>query len=161
MARPLSAGILSSADKPIVVIHSEKGASSIVLEAHHTLIRRFFDEVVTRGDLAAAHEILATDFVFDGPLVGVHGPVNFVQSTGILRNALAARFTIEVVIADGDRAACLSTMYGTHQGEYRGMPASGRQIALPRIDAFSIAGGKIREVRTTLDSQMLIDQLSG
>ena len=115
--------------------------------------------MITRGDLAAAHEILTTDFIFDGP-AGVHGPVNFVQFTGILRNALAARFTVEVVIDDGDRAACLSTMYGTHQGEYRGMPASGGQIALPRIDTFSIAEGKIREVRMILDSQALIDQLS-
>ena len=115
---------------------------------------------MTRGDLAVAHEILTTDFVFYGPPAGVHGPVNFVQSTGILRNALAARFTVEVVIDDGDRAACLSTMYGTHQGEYRGMPASGGQIALPRIDTFSIAEGKIREVRMILDSQALIDQLS-
>jgi steroid delta-isomerase-like uncharacterized protein len=158
MSSPLSGGILSSAAHLIVVVHSEKGASSIVSEAHHMLIRRFFDEVMTRGDLAVAHEILTTDFIFDGP-AGVYGPVNFVQSTGILRNALAARFTIEVVIADGDRAACLSTMYGTHQGEYRGVPASGRRIAIPRIDTFSIAGGKIREVWTTLDYRTLMQQL--
>ncbi len=129
------------------------------VEDSGTLIRRFFDEVFTRGDLAAAHEILTTDFVFYGPAVGVHGPVNFVQSTGMLRNALAVHFTVEVVIADGDRGACLSAMHGTHQGEFRGMPASGRHIALPRIDTFHLAEGKIREVRTTLDHQALMQQL--
>jgi len=141
-----------------VVIHAKKGGSSIASGTHTTLIRRFFDEVITRGDLAAAHEILTTDFIFDGP-AGVHGPVNFVQFTGILRNALAARFTVEVVIADGDKLACLSTMHGTHQGEFRGVPASGRRIAIPRIDTFSIAGGKIREVWTTLDYRTLMQQL--
>jgi len=38
--------------------------------------------------------------------------------------------------------------------------ASGRRIALSRIDTFHIAAGKIREVRTTLDHQALMQQLS-
>jgi len=141
-----------------VVIRAKKGGPSIASETPTTLIRRFFDEVITKGDLAAAHEILTTDFLLDSP-AGVHGPVNFVQFTGILRDALAARFTVEVIIADGDRLACLSTMYGTHQGEFRGVPASGRRIAIPRIDTFSTAGGKIREVWTTLDYRTLMQHL--
>lgn len=127
--------------------------------ATNTLIRRFFDEVFTKGNMAAAHEILTTDFVFYGPAAGVHGPINFVQFTGMLRNALAVHFTVEVVIEDGDKVSCLSTMHGTHQGEYRDIPASGRQIAMSRIDTFHIAEGKIREVRTTLDHQALMQQL--
>ena len=129
-------------------------------EENGRLIRRFFDDVFTRGDKASAHEILATDFVFYGPAAGVHGPENFVQFTGMLRNALAVHFTVEVLIADGDKVSSLSTMAGTHQGEFRGIPASGRQIAMPRIDTFHIAEGKIREVRTTLDHQALMQQLS-
>jgi steroid delta-isomerase-like uncharacterized protein len=142
-----------------MVFDPKKGALPIASGTNNTLVRRFFDEVVTGGDMAAAHEILTTDFVFYGPAAGVHGPINFVQSTGTLRNALAVHFTVEVVIADGDTASCLSTMHGTHQGEYRGSPASGRQIALPRIDTFHIAEGKIREVRTTLDHKSLMRQL--
>jgi len=142
-----------------MVIHPKKGVFPIASGTTNALVRRFFDEVVTRGDLAAAHEILTTDFVFYGPAAGVHGPINFVQFTGVLRNALAVQFTVEVVIADGDTASCLSTMQGTHQGEYRGMPASGRRIALSRIDTFHIAEGKIREVRATLDHQLLMRQL--
>lgn len=34
----------------------------------------------------------------------------------------------------------------------------GGQIALPRIDTFHITKGKIREVRTTLDYQALMQQ---
>jgi ketosteroid isomerase-like protein len=140
-------------------IHPQKGASPIASGTTNTLIRRFFDEVVTGGDMAAAHEILTTDFVCYGPAAGVHGPVNFVQCTGMLRNALAVHFTVEVVIADGDTVSCLSTMHGTHQGDYRGSPASGRQITLPRIDTFHLVEGKIREVRTTLDHRALTQQL--
>lgn len=128
--------------------------------ANNTLIHRFFDEVFTRGDLAAAQEILTTDFAFYGPAAGVHGPVNFVQFTGGLRNALSVAFTVEVVITDGDKVSSLSTMQGSHQGEFRGIPASGKQITIPRIDNFQIAEGKIREVRTTLDHQALMQQLS-
>ena len=130
------------------------------LEENSRLIHRFFDDVFTRGDMAAAHEILTTDFVFYGPAAGVHGPDNFVQFTGMLRTALAVQFIVDLVILDGEKVSSLSTMSGTHQGEFRGIPASGRQITLPRIDNFQIAEGKIREVRTTLDHQALIQQLS-
>jgi steroid delta-isomerase-like uncharacterized protein len=129
-------------------------------EANQAIVRRFFDEVFSQGDPAAAHEILTTDFVFYGPAAGVHGPENFVQFTGTLRNALAVQFMIETVIADGDKLSSLSTMSGTHQDEFRGIPASGKHIALPRIDTFHISDGKIREVRTTLDHQALMQQLT-
>jgi predicted ester cyclase len=129
-------------------------------EENSRLIHRFFDDVFTRGDMAAAHEILTTDFVFYGPAAGVHGPEHFVQFTGMLRNALAVHFTVEVVIADGDKISSLSTMAGIHQGEFRGIPPRGMQIVMPRIDNFQITEGKIREVRTTLDHQALMQQLS-
>ena len=130
-------------------------------EENKTLIRRFFDEVFSNGNPAVASEILTSDFVFYGPAAGVHGPENFVQFTGTLRNALAVRFMLEVVIADGDKVSCLSTMSGTHQAEFRGIPPGGRRIAMPRIDTFQFTDGKIREVRTTLDHQALTQQLNG
>ena len=129
-------------------------------EENKALIRRFFDEVFSKGDLAVANQILTTDFVFYGPAAGVHDPENFVQFTGMLRNALDVHFTIETVIADGDKVSSLSMMSGTHQGEYRGIPPSRKQIAMPRIDNFQIMEGKIRETRTTLDHQALMQQLS-
>ena len=130
------------------------------VEENKTLVRRFFDEVFSEGDLAAANQILTTDFVFYGPAAGVHGPEDFVKFTGVLRNALDVHFTIQTAIADGDKVSSLSTMSGTHQGEYRGIPPSGKPIAMPRIDNFQIMNGKIREVRTTLDHQALMQQLS-
>ena len=129
-------------------------------EENKSLIHRFFDEVFSKGDLAVANQILTTDFVFYGPAAGVHSPENFIQFTGMLRKALDVHFAIETVIADGDKVSSLSTMSGTHQGEFRGIPPSGKQIAMPRIDNFQIIEGKIREVRTTLDHQTLIQQLT-
>lgn len=124
------------------------------------IIRRFFDEVYSRGDLAGAHEILTTDFAFDGPPGGTHGPEHFIQFTSPLRTALGIHFAIAAVIADADTVSCFSTMYGTHQGAFRGIPASGKHIAMPRIDTFHFSENRIQEVRTTLDQQGLMQQLS-
>jgi predicted ester cyclase len=129
-------------------------------EENKTLVRRFFDEVFSKGDLAVANEMLTADFVSYGPAAGVHGPENFIQFTGMLRTALDVRFTVEVVIADGDKVSSLSIMSGTHRGEFRGIAPSRKQIALPRIDNFQISEGKIREQRATLDHQALMQQLS-
>ena len=130
-------------------------------EENKALVRRFFDEIFCKGDPTVANEILGTDFVFYGPNAGVHGSKDFLQFTNMPRTALNIRFTIEVVIADGDKVATFSIMSGTHLKEFWGIPPSGNQIRIPRIDNFQIIEGKIREVRTTLDHQGLIQQLNG
>jgi steroid delta-isomerase-like uncharacterized protein len=108
-----------------------------------------------------AHEILAEDFVFYGPPAGIRGPGAFKGFVQTLRSALPdLRFETETVIADGAKAARLATMRGTHRGEFRGIPPSGREVAVPRIDAFRFDGDRIAEVQAYLDHQAFFAMLS-
>ena len=55
------------------------------------------------------------------------------------------RMTVRDVIVDGDRAAWRWTFSGTHQGEFAGIPATGRPIEYDGVSIERIRDGKIVE----------------
>lgn len=50
--------------------------------------------------------------------------------------------SLDELIGEGDKVFLRSTMTGTHDGEYKGIPATGRQIATECAEVFRIADGK-------------------
>ena len=46
------------------------------------------------------------------------------------------------LIVEGDKVFCRSTMTGTHDGEYKGIPPTGRHISAESAEVFRIADGK-------------------
>jgi predicted ester cyclase len=46
------------------------------------------------------------------------------------------------LIAEGDRVFCRSTMTGTHDGEYKGIPPTGRHVSAESAEVFRIVDGK-------------------
>lgn len=124
------------------------------------VVRRFDEELYGGGQLDVADEILTEDFVFYGPPAGIRGPEAFKGFVQMMRSAFPdLRFDTEAVIADGGKVGRLATMRGTHRGEMRGIPPSGRSIAVPRIDTFRFEGDRIAEVQTFLDHQGLFAAL--
>lgn len=53
--------------------------------------------------------------------------------------------TVEDVVAEGDRVAFRSTMRGTHLGEFLGIPATGKKVAVGLVDIVRIEDGRFRE----------------
>ena len=49
---------------------------------------------------------------------------------------------LDEFVAEGDRVFLRSTMTGTHDGEYKGIPATGRHVAAEAAEVFRIADGK-------------------
>ena len=50
---------------------------------------------------------------------------------------------LDDLIAEGDRVFLRSTLTGTHDGEYKGIPATGRHVATECAEVFRIADGKV------------------
>jgi SnoaL-like polyketide cyclase len=46
------------------------------------------------------------------------------------------------LISEGDRVFCRSTMTGTHDGEYKGIPPTGRHISAESAEVYRIVDGK-------------------
>ena len=115
-------------------------------EANKALARRVFDEVVNGRNLDLLDEIAASDYVEHNPLPG--------QGTGIrgirdrytfLFNAFDFQFTVDDVIAEGDKVVLRWTHSGTHVGDLWGMPATGRSYRTSGIEIWRVENGKLSE----------------
>ncbi|MBI2868324.1 MAG: ester cyclase [Chloroflexi bacterium] len=56
-----------------------------------------------------------------------------------------SRITIEDMIAEGERVAYRGTVRATHTGGFMGIPASGKQVAVPVIGIARLVDGKVAE----------------
>lgn len=123
---------------------------------------RYFEEVLG-GHLDVADEVIAEEIVFYGPAYGsppIRGLNEFKGFVTYLRSAFPdIQFTPEAEIVAGDRVAGLFTMQGTHQGEWFGIAATGKQVAMSAVDLFRVSGGKIVEIRVFYDTYGFMQQL--
>ena len=131
-------------------------------EASNKATVRDFDDVISTGD---AEVIAKTIDELVEPDVLIHMPLP-VQATGaqalkqvwamLLRGLPDLHVAVEDVIAEGDKVVSRNTVTGTHQGEYRGLPPTGKSITYDEIFIFRFANGRIAEIWGVVDlfSQM-------
>ena len=98
-------------------------------------MRRLYD-LVNAGDVEGFTEVMAPDFVEREETPGLEPTREGVQE--FFRVYLAAfpdlRFTVEDLISAGDKVVSRVKATGTHQGEFMGMPATGKPIDVQLID---------------------------
>lgn len=70
-----------------------------------------------------------------------------------------SQVSLAQVIGDGDIVATLWTVTGTHQAEFFGVPATGRQVAVEGMNFYRLSDGRITEVWTQFDGLGLMQQL--
>ncbi len=133
-------------------------------EDHKLLLRRRIDDIWNNGNMAAIDEVIAADYVSNGQPIGRDGFTQFVTA---VRSAFPdLRFTINDMVAETDKLAVRYTGHATHQGEFSGIPATGKSITITGIDMFRIADGKIVEEwlrfdRLGMRQQMGVIPISG
>ena len=120
-------------------------------EDPETLGNRFHNDLFEKGDLAAAEEILAGDFVIHGaglPPELTTGPEGAKRYAQAIRTGFGGDVNIshDDVIVHGDRVVIRWTARGTHDGDLLGVPATGRPIKVTGIDIFRVKDGKLAEL---------------
>jgi steroid delta-isomerase-like uncharacterized protein len=68
-------------------------------------------------------------------------------------------FEIQDQVAQGDIVFNRITWRGVHNGEFAGVPATGRQIELKGINLFKVKSGRVVEQRAELDLLGLLQQI--
>jgi steroid delta-isomerase-like uncharacterized protein len=136
-------------------------AASLSEEAANLEIaRRFFEELHDTGDLTVAEDIVAPDAVFHIPGADLTGPEGIGGLVTLLRTAFPdAVFPMEDVVVEGDTVAVRWTMRGTSQGEFQGIPPTGKPIELRGTAFLTIVDGQIIEDWVTYDQLGLLQQL--
>jgi steroid delta-isomerase-like uncharacterized protein len=117
-------------------------------ESNMEVVRRFFEVGPSKGDLEAADILLAPDFTLHVPLPAP-GPGIGAMNT-IITSCRAAfhglQVTINDLMADEDRVTCRFTARGVHNGEFMGLPPTGKDIRMTGIEIFRLRDGKIVEL---------------
>jgi len=68
-------------------------------------------------------------------------------------------YSIDDILAEGDKTVIRCTIKATHKGTFMGIPGTGKQIVLKAVEIDKIKGGKIVEAWGFSDSQGLMTQL--
>jgi steroid delta-isomerase-like uncharacterized protein len=125
------------------------------------LARRWFSEVMSEGKTEVIDELCAPDFVdhnpFQGTSADLAGLKDFVAQ---IRAAFPdLQMTADDLIVEGDRLAVRSTMRGTHEGDFMGIPASGKKVEVSNFDFVRFENDQAAEHWGAIDSDALMEQL--
>jgi len=131
------------------------------VEENKALIRRLIEEVWNNGNLALVDELLVTDYVFHDPTgMDLHGLDEYKQRVSSIRNAFPdLHFTIDDVIAEGDKVVHRWSLSATHKREFRGIKPTGKKVTIWAIGIERIADGKFVETWERYDTLGLMRQL--
>jgi predicted ester cyclase len=120
------------------------------VEENKALVRREQEELWNHtGDLDAAGEIFAPDYVEAARQEAADFRQGFPDVVS----------TIEDLIAEGDKVVARWKSSATHQGEYMGIPPTGKEVEFTGISVYRIEGGKIAESWNSEDQLGLMRQI--
>jgi steroid delta-isomerase-like uncharacterized protein len=127
-------------------------------EDNKALVRRFYREAINERDSGACERLLSVDFVHNGEPRGRAGQRQavdyFLAAFPDLRNE------IELILAEDDLVAAHQRWTGTHEGEFLGAAASGRQVEFTSTAVLRIRDGLISQAWDELDTGAILAQLN-
>ena len=132
------------------------------IEQNKAVARRLIEDVFNQGDISLVDELIAPDFVEheEMPPGMPSGREGNKAATAMLRSAFPDfKATIDDMVAEGDKVVLRLTWSGTQEGEFMGMPPSGKRFSISVFDILRIDGGKIVEHWGQMDQMAMMQQL--
>ena len=102
-------------------------------EQNKDRVRSYYDEVLNGRNLDAVGDYFADERIVEGVRRGCFSYFTSFPDLHI---------SLDELIEEGDAVFVRSTMTGTHDGEYKGIPPTGRHVAAEAAEVFRIADGK-------------------
>lgn len=135
-------------------------------EQNKQIVRRMVEELWNAGKLEVADELLAPNYI-EHPSTPDEsrpeeptGPDGMKQFIQMFRGAFPdMEFTIERILAEDDQVAVHLTGRGTHLGELRGLPPTGKRVTVGGAAIHRLEHDKIVETYQVVDRLSLREQL--
>jgi steroid delta-isomerase-like uncharacterized protein len=132
-------------------------------EENKAVVRRFY-EVHNKGKealMAALEELYAPDYVLHG--TGGFGDMDLAAMKQMVPTFYTAfpdvHMAVEDLIAEGDKVVSRYTFCATHQGDFMGIPPTGKQVSFTGIEIDRIKDGKFVESWVNEDDLGMTQQL--
>jgi len=130
------------------------------IERNKAIVRRFIEEIFVGGSHDAVDELVDERMVaHTWPSTG-HPRDDLKAAIDRVSGALAdTEFTIDDLIAEGDRVAARLTTAATQVGEFMGLPPSGKRYSIEEIHVFRLRDGRVVEHWHQFDQMGMMKQL--
>jgi len=130
-------------------------------EQHKAVVRRYYDEVLNQRKIDLLDELAVEDYVEHDPFPGQGNGLADLKArvAGLFAAFNPLRFTIEDIIAEGDKVVVRWTNAGTDVGGFLGMPATGGDFGIAGIDIHVVRDGKLAEHWHVVDLLAQMQQL--
>ncbi len=135
-------------------------------DKNEAVVRRFIEELWNARRLEVADEIFADECVTHQLKSGSELTSAPRDPETMKRHVIQwlegfpdLQFTIEQILASGDRVTMQTTMRGTHTGTWLGIPPTGRTVDIQMISIHRFANDKIVEDWVLVESMGLFQQL--
>ena len=130
-------------------------------DTNKALLQRFYDEVINGRNLDLIDEMLTEDFVEFEEFPGIPPTREGVKQTFAMFYAAFPdiHFRVDDLLAEGNLVAARVTITGTHEGEFMGVPATGRSVEIVAMDFVSFRDGQATAHWGVGDMVLLLQQL--
>jgi steroid delta-isomerase-like uncharacterized protein len=131
------------------------------MEAHKDFFKQFI-QFINSADENLAQQLISpvAKFHVPGQPDPHQGPKGYLMIISMMRSGfLDIQWTLEDLITEGDKVAARFTMRGTHNGEFFGVPATGKVIAVQAINLYRLANEQIIEEYGQPDMLGLLRQI--
>ncbi|MDZ7291744.1 MAG: ester cyclase [candidate division KSB1 bacterium] len=130
-------------------------------EKNAAAMKRFYEEVVNKGNLKLIDELVAAEFVEHEELPGMKpGREGVKEFFTMFRAAFPdLQFQVNDLVAKGDKVWAYITIRGTHKGQFMDMAATGKTIEVKGFDLIRFVNGKAAEHWGLTDSMTMMMQL--
>jgi steroid delta-isomerase-like uncharacterized protein len=138
--------------------------SAAQVTANKAAFSRLYDAVNT-GDVqviaTTIDEVVEPDLVFHAPVPTDATGVQALKRVWVvlLRAFPDIHVAVEDVIAERDRVVTRNTVTGTHQGDFLGLPPTGKSVSYNEIFVVRFANGRIAEIWGVVDALSQMKQL--
>jgi steroid delta-isomerase-like uncharacterized protein len=129
-------------------------------ELNKAIARSYFEAYSTR-DIDAVMKFIGSDYVLHpgGSGESMNSDERKRDEMVFFKAFSNVQAVVEDQIAENDKVANRITMYCTHTGEYQGVPATGKRIAITYIDITLFKAGKIVEEWVEYDTMNILQQI--
>jgi steroid delta-isomerase-like uncharacterized protein len=130
-------------------------------ESNKEIVRRYYDEVFNQRKVDLVDELAVEDYVEHDPFPGQGNGRRDLKARveAILGAFNPLRFTIEDVVAEGDRVVVRWSQTGTQSGNFMGIPPTGKKFTIAGIDIHAVRDGCMAEHWHVVDQLALLQQL--
>jgi steroid delta-isomerase-like uncharacterized protein len=123
-----------------------------------------YHEVLQEGRLEVADKLFAPDCIESSPGLPPDYPRTGPESVKVFATMLRTGFPdikihVHELLVAGDSGVGRVTYEGTHQGDFMGIPATGKRASWDGIDIVHVREGQVREHYGLVDQIGLMQQL--